>query len=91
MVEYSVVLKRHKGSSRPNVILFRDEDREKAIKEMAKYRKTNGYSVQDHDGKFTIADILLVEQEPIVGAPVLSVTPYCQIFDVYGNRRKDNT
>lgn len=90
MVEYSVVLKRHKGSSRPNVIIFRDEDREKAIKEMAKYRKTNGYIVQDHDGKFTIADILLVEQEPIVGAPVLSVTPYHQIFDVYGNRRKDN-
>ena len=90
MVEYSVVLKRHKGSSRPNVIIFRDEDREKAIKEMAKYRKANGYAVQDHDGKFTIADILLVEQESIVGAPVLSVTSYHEIFDVYGNRRKDN-
>ena len=90
MVEYSVVLKRHKGSSRPNVIIFRDEDRENAIKEMAKYCKANGFAIQDHDGKFTIADILLVEQESIVGAPVLSVTSYHEIFDVYGNRRKDN-
>lgn len=90
MIEYSVVLKRYKGSSRPNVIIFRDEDREKAIKEMAKYRKANGYIVQDPDGKFTIADILLVEQEPIVGAPVLSVTSYHKIFDVYGNRREES-
>ena len=87
MVEYSVVLKRYAHSGRPDVIVFRDEDREKAIGEMKKYRNANGFTVQDRNGRFSIADIVLVEQEPIAGAPVISVTPYRNLFDVYGNRR----
>ena len=80
MVEYSVILKRHRGSTRPDVCIFRDEDRSKALKAMKRYRQTEGYSVHDKDGWFTIADIVLVEQEPIVGAPIISETPYRELF-----------
>ena len=89
MIEYSVMLKRHAGSGRPDVCVFRDEDRELAIKKMQEYDRKNGFSVYDSDGRFTIADIVLVEKEPIVGAPILSVTPYIEIFDEAGNRRKE--
>ena len=89
MVEYSVILERFKGSTRPDVCVFRDESREKAIKAMRNYYAKNGFSIHDADGHFTIADILLVEKEPIVGAPVLSVTPYCDLFDCVGNRKKE--
>lgn len=89
MIEYSVMLKRWPGSSRPDVCIFRDEDREKAISEMRHYVKTNGFSVQDPDGRFTISSVLLVEKEPIVGAPVLSETAYFQIFNEYDERRKE--
>ena len=54
---------------------------------MAKYVKENGFSIHDRDGWFTVADVVLVEKEPIFGAPVISVTPYCELFDVYGNRK----
>ena len=87
MIEYSVVLKRFPGSTRPDVCIFRDEDREKAIREMAKYDKKYGFSIQDHDGRFTIATIMLVEKEPIAGSPVISVMKYHELFDHLGNRR----
>lgn len=87
MIEYSVILKRFPGSTRPDVCIFRDEDREKAIREMLKYDKKNGFSIYDSDGHFTIANIVLVEKEPIVGKPVLSVTPFCELFDCCGNRK----
>ena len=49
MVQYSVILKRYEGSSRPDVVVFWDEDREKAISEMRKYVKENGFSVYDQE------------------------------------------
>ena len=81
MIEYSVVLKRHKGSARQDVCIFRDENRDAALREMYKYCKQHGFSIEDHDGRFTIANIVLVEKEPVVGAPVISETPYCDLFD----------
>ncbi len=87
MIEYSVILKRYPGSSRPNVVVFRDEDREKALKVMEQYDRKNGFTVQDPDGRFTIETILLVEREPITGAPILSSTPYHELFDHLGRRR----
>ena len=87
MIEFSVILKRWPGSSRPDVCIFRDENREAAIREMRKYVVKNGFVVEDHDGRHTIANVVLVEKEPVVGAPVLSETPYIQIFDIYDNRR----
>lgn len=89
MVEYSVILKRYPGSSRPDVCIFQNEDREKAIAEMQKYVKKNGFIVNDSDGRFTIESIRLVEKEPIVGAPILSEMSYGQIFDIYDERRKE--
>ena len=87
MLEYSVMLERHKGSSRTDVCVFSDYDRETAIAEMGAYRKKNGFSVYDHDGRFTVADIVLVAREPVVGAQIISRTPYIKIFDIYGERR----
>lgn len=81
MIEYSVMLERHPGSSRPDVCIFRDEDRDKALSEMHKYVKKNGFTIYDKDGRFTIADVVLVEKEPIVGSPVISETPYCKLFN----------
>lgn len=81
MIEYSVILKRHKGSARPDVCIFRDENRDVALREMHNYCKMNGFTIYDRDGRFTIADIVLVEKEPIVGAPVISTTPYCELFN----------
>ncbi len=89
MIEYSVILRRFKGSSRPDVCIFRDEDREKALAEMHRYGMREGFTVQDHDGRFTIDTIQLVEKEPIAGAPVLSVKSWHELFDENGNRRKD--
>ncbi len=87
MIEYSVMLERHKGSSRPDVCVFSDYDRENAIAAMRAYCKKNGFTVYDHDGRFTVADIVLVEKEPIVGAPIISRTPYIEIFNIYDERR----
>ena len=87
MVEYEVVLKRYAGSTRPDVIIFRDENRELAIMEMQKYVKKYGFSVVDKDGRFTIKDVQLVEKEPIVGAPEISRLSYLDLFDIYDNRR----
>lgn len=90
MVEYSVILKRYEGSSRPDVVVFRDENREKAIAEMRKYDQKYGFSVQDKDGRFSIKTILLEEKEPIAGAPILSSIPYHKLFDHLGNRIPEN-
>lgn len=87
MVEYSVILKRFKGSSRPDVCIFRDENRAIAILEMWKYCKKNGFSIHDSDGRYTIADIILIEKEPIAGSPILCTLSYHEIFDVNDNRR----
>lgn len=83
---YRVVLKRHKDSNRPDVCIFYDEDSEKAIKEMKKYNDKNGFSIQDKDGRFTIANIIL--RKTTGTGEVLSETSYRELYDVYGNRRK---
>ena len=82
MLEYSVMLKRFDGSSRPDVCIFRDEDRKKALAEMKKYVKKNGFSIHDKDGCFTIKTVSLVEQEPIFGAPIISEKSYHELFNV---------
>lgn len=81
MIEYSVILKRFPGSSKPDVCIIRDDDREVAIKEMHKYNKQHGFSVEDEDGTHTIANIVLIEKEPIAGSPIISITEYRELFD----------
>lgn len=88
MVEYSVMLRRYPGSSRPDVCIFRDEDREAAIREMRNYVKKNGFTIQDSDGRFTIRGVWLIEKEPIYGAPIISETRYHELFDECDERRK---
>jgi len=89
MIEYSVVLKRFPGSAKPDVCIFRDEDKEKAIKAMADYDRKYGFSIQDSDGRYTIAGIHLVEKKPVVGEPILHEWEYLDIFDYLGRRRTE--
>jgi len=81
MVEYHVMLRRFKGSSRPDVCVFRDEDRKKAIREMARYVRENGFSVQDKDGRYTISTVTLLEKEPIAEAPVISELTWHELYE----------
>ena len=81
MIEYSVVLKRHPGNSGQDVYIFSSEDREEALNVMHNYGKKEGFSIRDKNGRHTIANILLIEKEPIAGSPIISEMPYIQLFD----------
>lgn len=83
---YDVIAKRHSGNSRPDVCLFYDEDREKSIEFMKKYAKKKGFVIEDKDGVFTIADIILREREST--GKKLSDTSYRELFDAIGKRLK---
>ena len=61
---YDFVLKRHKGSSRKDVCVFYDENKELVVKKMKEYVKKNGYTITENDGRFTIADVILRERKP---------------------------
>ena len=88
MVEYSVILKRFPGSSKPDLCIFQDEDREKAIQAMKKYVDNEGFTAYDPDGRFTIQGVHLIEKEPIVGKPVISDLAYHEIFDTVTGKRR---
>lgn len=78
-VIYDVILKRHNGSSRPDVCIFYDEDKELAIAAMANYDRKNAFTITEKDGRFSIADIILRE--------VISEKPYREIFDTVTGKR----
>ena len=73
---YDVILKRHNNSSRSNVCIFYDEDRDLAIDRMGKYVKENGFTITLRERKST--------------GEVISETSYHEIFDVVTNKRKAN-
>lgn len=81
---YDVIAKRSKECTRPNVCLFYDENREKAIKFMREYDKTHGFSIDEKEGTFTIANLLLREREST--GKVISEMSYRELFDIFGNR-----
>lgn len=87
MIEYYVCLKRQNEHKWPQINIYCNEDREEAIREMGEYVRKNGFTVDAPKGRFTVTDVVLVAKEPIAGAQVLSVTPYTDLFDEYGNRR----
>ena len=89
MIEYEVVLHRFPGSGRLDTTVYISEEREQAIEFMHKYDKQNGFSILEKDGRFTIADILLVETERIAGKPPKRIQRYLDIFNIYGDRRND--
>lgn len=74
---YDVVVKRHHTGN--TVCLFYDEDREKAIDYMEKYRKRNGFSIEEKGKRYSIADLILREREAT--GKVISETPYHKLFD----------
>lgn len=84
-VIYDVILKRHRPSSQSDVCIFYDEDREKAIKEMHRYVKTNGFSIKEKEGTFSIADIVL--RERVSTGKVISEKPYHELFDIFTGKR----
>lgn len=63
------------------ICIFYDEDKKKALKEMQKYVKQNGFVTPDK--KQTVADVVLREREAT--GKVISLTPYRKIFDVIEN------
>lgn len=81
---WKVILKRHRPSARPDVCVFFDEDRNIALKEMQKYVKSNGFSITEKDGRFSIADALLVQCR--LTGEIISTTPYCKLFDVISDK-----
>lgn len=76
---FDVILERHRGSSKGNVCIFYDEDKALAVKKMGEYVKSNGFTITEKDGRFTIADVILRERKPT--GEVISETPYHKIFD----------
>ena len=84
LFRWKVMLKRHRPSARPDVCIFYDDDRNLALKEMQKYVKKNGFTIYDKDGRFSIADVLLVQCR--LNGEVISTTPYCKPFDVINDR-----
>lgn len=64
--------------------IFYDEDRNKALKEMQKYVDSHGFTTPDK--KFTIADVVLREREST--GKVISITPYCELFNTVTGKLK---
>ena len=60
------------------ICIFYDDDRSKALKEMQKYVKQNGFVTPNK--KYTVADVVLREREST--GKVIRITPYCELFDV---------
>lgn len=81
---YDVIAKRHKGSPRPDIVLFYDEDREEAIKFMSQYRRKHGFTIEEKEGRFSIADLILREREST--GKLISETQYCKLFNVFDKR-----
>lgn len=88
-VIYDVILKRHNGSSRPDVCIFYDEDKELAVAAMADYNRKNGFSITEKGGRLSIADIVLRERKAT--GEVISETPYREIFDTVTGKRIESS
>lgn len=73
------------GGNQPNACFFYDEDREAVIREIKKYCDKNGFSIQTGKGTFSIRNLIL-SKETLTGE-ILEQTPYCELFDVYGNKK----
>ncbi|MCI9517467.1 MAG: hypothetical protein HFI80_10760 [Lachnospiraceae bacterium] len=84
---YDVIAKRHENCTRPDVVLFYDENKETAIKFMGDYDKKNGFTLYEKDGRFTIADIILRERYST--GEEISQKSYIEIYDECGRRRKE--
>lgn len=59
------------------ICVFYDEDKKKALKEMQRYVKKNGFVTPDK--KYAVADVVLREREAT--GKVISITPYHKLFN----------
>lgn len=59
------------------ICIFYGMDKKKALKEMQKYVKKNGFVTPDK--QFTVADVVLREREAT--GKVISITPYHKLFN----------
>lgn len=76
---FEVILKRHSGSTRKDVCVFYDENKNLVVKKMGEYVNKNGFSIVERDGRFTIADVILRERK--LTGEIISETSYHKIFD----------
>ena len=60
------------------ICIFYDEDRNRALKEMQKYVKINGFVTPDK--QYTVSDVVLRERKAT--GEVISITPYHKLFNV---------
>ncbi|MDD6590025.1 MAG: hypothetical protein PUF29_15805 [Anaerobutyricum hallii] len=60
------------------ICIFYDEDRNKALMEMQKYVKQNGFVTPDK--RYTVADVVLRVREST--GKTINITPYRELFDV---------
>lgn len=67
------------------ICIFYDEDRKKALKEMQKYVKRNGFVTPDK--RYTVADVVLRKREAT--GKIVSITPYCKLFDTVTDELKE--
>lgn len=81
---YDVLLKQQKYepvigyTGEPKYIcIFYDEDKKKALKEMQKYVKRQGFTTPDR--QFTVADVVL--RKRAATGNVISITSYHELFD----------
>ena len=57
--------------------IFYDEDKKKALREMQKYVKRQGFTTPDR--QFIVADVVLKERTAT--GKIISITPYHKLFD----------
>lgn len=84
-VIYDVIVKHH-TDSKPNTCLFYDDDREEAIEYMRKYVNNHGFTIDEKEGTYTIADLILREREST--GKTISETPYHELFDTIRGKSK---
>lgn len=68
------------------ICIFYDEDRKKALKEMQKYVKQNGFVTPDK--KYTVANVVLRERKAT--GETISIIPYCELFNTITDELIDN-
>ena len=84
MMIYDVIAVRYKPNNRPDVVLFYDENREMALKYMRKYVKSNGFSIENKDRMFSVANIVLRERTST--GEEIGRQSYRELFDILGKR-----
>jgi hypothetical protein len=92
MTNYHVLLVHQKyapaiGYYEEYTCVFFDADRQQALKEMRRYVKQNGFAVRNRNERWeTVKDVVL--RAATLTGEILAETPYCKLFDEYGEPRK---